>query len=99
MTASTTFSKPLVVLQKGDGKIDDSCLFLNSGMNALIWGRTRGLPAHHHQYPIDYVHQIPTTDMVLRPSTTSPRRTYMWYMGAPVFRFGVAHPNLRVFTL
>ncbi|PCH44282.1 glycoside hydrolase family 3 protein [Wolfiporia cocos MD-104 SS10] len=40
------------------------------------------------QYPIDYVYQIPMTDMALRPSATSPGRTYMWYTGTPVFPFG-----------
>ncbi|KZT10041.1 glycoside hydrolase family 3 protein [Laetiporus sulphureus 93-53] len=40
------------------------------------------------QYPIGYVYQIPMTDMSLRPSATSPGRTYMWYTGTPVFPFG-----------
>ncbi|KAJ8514475.1 hypothetical protein ONZ45_g7995 [Pleurotus djamor] len=40
------------------------------------------------QYPADYVNQIAMTDMSLRPSNTSPGRTYQWYTGVPVFEFG-----------
>lgn len=40
------------------------------------------------QYPADYVSEIPMTDMNLRPSTTSPGRTYKWYDGTPVYPFG-----------
>ncbi|KAJ4489885.1 glycoside hydrolase family 3 protein [Lentinula aciculospora] len=40
------------------------------------------------QYPADYVNQIPMTDMTLRPSSTSPGRTYKWYTGEVVFPFG-----------
>lgn len=30
-------------------------------------------------YPGNYVNQVPMTDMSLRPSSTNPGRTYMWY--------------------
>ncbi|KAH9924718.1 beta-xylosidase [Fomitopsis serialis] len=40
------------------------------------------------QYPLEYVNQVPMTDMSLRPSATNPGRTYMWYTGTPVFEFG-----------
>ena len=40
------------------------------------------------QYPADYVYEIPMTDMNLRPSATSPGRTYKWYDGTPVYPFG-----------
>ncbi|THV04770.1 beta-xylosidase [Dendrothele bispora CBS 962.96] len=39
------------------------------------------------QYPADYVNQIPMTDMSLRPSDSSPGRTYKWF-SSPVFEFG-----------
>ncbi|KAJ7590919.1 glycoside hydrolase family 3 protein [Mycena floridula] len=38
-------------------------------------------------YPADYVN-LPMTDMNLRPSSSSPGRTYQWYTGTPVFEFG-----------
>ena len=40
------------------------------------------------QYPAAYVDAIPMTDMALRPSSSSPGRTYKWYTGTPVFEFG-----------
>ncbi|KAJ3753674.1 glycoside hydrolase family 3 protein [Lentinula raphanica] len=40
------------------------------------------------QYPANYVNEIPMTDMTLRPSSTSPGRTYKWYTGEAVFPFG-----------
>ncbi|KZT65756.1 glycoside hydrolase family 3 protein [Daedalea quercina L-15889] len=40
------------------------------------------------QYPSAYVDEVAMTDMSLRPSATSPGRTYMWYTGTPVFEFG-----------
>jgi len=40
------------------------------------------------QYPAIYTSQVPMTDMALRPSSTSPGRTYKWYTGKPVFPFG-----------
>lgn len=40
------------------------------------------------QYPGNYVNEIPMTDMNLRPSSTSPGRTYKWFTGKPVFPFG-----------
>ncbi|GME36675.1 glycoside hydrolase family 3 protein [Neofusicoccum parvum] len=40
------------------------------------------------QYPAEYVHQVPMTDMSLRPSASSPGRTYKWYTGTPVYPFG-----------
>jgi len=40
------------------------------------------------QYPAEYVSQVPMTDMSLRPSSSSPGRTYQWYTGTPVFEFG-----------
>ena len=40
------------------------------------------------QYPASYVDEVAMTDMTLRPSSSSPGRTYKWYTGAPVFSFG-----------
>ncbi|KAG2118306.1 glycoside hydrolase family 3 protein [Suillus clintonianus] len=40
------------------------------------------------QYPESYVNEIPMTDMNLRPNSTSPGRTYIWYTGMPVYEFG-----------
>lgn len=40
------------------------------------------------QYPADYIHQVPMTDMNLRPGANNPGRTYQWYNGTPVFDFG-----------
>jgi beta-D-xylosidase 4 len=40
------------------------------------------------QYPADYVNQVPMTDMSLRPSATSPGRTYKWYTGNATYPFG-----------
>lgn len=40
------------------------------------------------QYPSHYIRDIPMTDMSLRPSSTSPGRTYKWYEGTPIFEFG-----------
>jgi beta-D-xylosidase 4 len=40
------------------------------------------------QYPASYTDEVPMTDMTVRPSSTSPGRTYMWYQGTPVFEFG-----------
>lgn len=40
------------------------------------------------QYPADYVNEVAMTDMSLRPNTSNPGRTYMWYSGTPVFEFG-----------
>lgn len=40
------------------------------------------------QYPADYINEVPMTDMTLRPSSTNPGRTYVWYQGTPVFEFG-----------
>ena len=40
------------------------------------------------QYPAIYPTQIPMTDMNLRPSATSPGRTYKWYTGTPIYEFG-----------
>jgi len=40
------------------------------------------------QYPANYVNEIPMTDMNVRPSSTSPGRTYKWFTGTPVFPFG-----------
>ena len=40
------------------------------------------------QYPADYISQIPMTDMSLRPSNSSPGRTYKWYTGEPIYEFG-----------
>lgn len=39
------------------------------------------------QYPANYTSQIPMTDMNLRPSPTSPGRTYRWYP-TPIKPFG-----------
>ncbi|KAF5386307.1 hypothetical protein D9757_008583 [Collybiopsis confluens] len=40
------------------------------------------------QYAADYVNQVQMTDMTLRPSSTSPGRTYKWYTGEAVYPFG-----------
>jgi beta-D-xylosidase 4 len=40
------------------------------------------------QYPAEYVDQVPMTDMNLRPSSSSPGRTYKWYTGSAVYEFG-----------
>ncbi|KAF9068366.1 beta-xylosidase [Rhodocollybia butyracea] len=40
------------------------------------------------QYAANYVNEIPMTNMNLRPSSSSPGRTYKWFTGAPVFPFG-----------
>lgn len=41
------------------------------------------------QYPADYVHEVPMTDMDLRPSADNPGRTYRWYDNAVIpFGFG-----------
>jgi beta-D-xylosidase 4 len=40
------------------------------------------------QYPGNYINEIPMTNMALRPSSTSPGRTYKWFTGEPVFPFG-----------
>jgi len=39
------------------------------------------------QYPANYTSLIPMTEMALRPSATSPGRTYRWYPN-PIFPFG-----------
>ncbi|KZW02642.1 glycoside hydrolase family 3 protein [Exidia glandulosa HHB12029] len=39
------------------------------------------------QYPADFI-SVPMTDMTLRPSNSSPGRTYKWFTGEPVFEFG-----------
>lgn len=39
-------------------------------------------------YPGDYVNQVSMFDMSMRPSSTSPGRTYKFYTGQPVFEFG-----------
>lgn len=48
------------------------------------------------QYPADYVHQVPMTDMALRPNDTSgnPGRTYRWYSNATIeFGYGLHYTN------
>ncbi|KAJ3563996.1 hypothetical protein NP233_g8584 [Leucocoprinus birnbaumii] len=40
------------------------------------------------QYPATYTKQTSMTDMSLRPSASSPGRTYKWYSGKPVVEFG-----------
>jgi beta-D-xylosidase 4 len=40
------------------------------------------------QYPSEYIHQVPMTDMSLRPGTNNPGRTYKWYTGCPIYEFG-----------
>ncbi|EJD55091.1 beta-xylosidase [Auricularia subglabra TFB-10046 SS5] len=39
------------------------------------------------QYPEDYI-SLPMTDMNVRPSNSSPGRTYKWFTGEPIFEFG-----------
>lgn len=40
------------------------------------------------QYPAAYTSEVSMFDMTLRPSLTSPGRTYKWYTGIPVLSFG-----------
>lgn len=40
------------------------------------------------QYPASYIHEVPMTDMSLRPGPNNPGRTYKWYNGTAVFEFG-----------
>jgi beta-D-xylosidase 4 len=40
------------------------------------------------QYPVNFVNKVRMTDMSLRPTSTSPGRTYKWYTGKPVLEFG-----------
>ncbi|KAG6919306.1 hypothetical protein DXG01_007439 [Tephrocybe rancida] len=40
------------------------------------------------QYPASYTTQVKLQDMTLKPSSTSPGRTYKWYTGTPVYEFG-----------
>jgi hypothetical protein len=39
-------------------------------------------------YPASYVNEVSMFDMRMRPSSTSPGRTYKFYTGQPVFEFG-----------
>ncbi len=39
-------------------------------------------------YPASYVDQVSMLDMSMRPSSTSPGRTYKFYTGQPAFEFG-----------
>jgi beta-D-xylosidase 4 len=40
------------------------------------------------QYPASYIHEVPMSDMSLRPGPNNPGRTYKWYNGTAVFEFG-----------
>ena len=40
------------------------------------------------QYPSQYVHDVPMTDMAIRPDENNPGRTYKYYTGTPVYEFG-----------
>lgn len=40
------------------------------------------------QYPAPYIDEVPPTDMTLRPSSTNPGRTHIWYSKDPVVPFG-----------
>ena len=40
------------------------------------------------QYPSKYIHDIPMTNMSIRPGENNPGRTYKWYTGTPVYEFG-----------
>jgi beta-D-xylosidase 4 len=40
------------------------------------------------QYPASYIHEVPMTDMSLRPGATSTGRTYKWYNGTAIYEFG-----------
>ncbi|KAL7620666.1 hypothetical protein AAE478_009661 [Parahypoxylon ruwenzoriense] len=47
-------------------------------------------------YPAEYVDQVPMTDMSLRPSGTSPGRTYKWYDKAVLpFGFGLHYTTFK----
>lgn len=51
------------------------------------------------QYPADYIHQVPMTDMNLRPNATSgnPGRTYKWFGDAvQPFGYGLHYTNFSV---
>ncbi|KAF9262901.1 beta-xylosidase [Marasmius fiardii PR-910] len=51
------------------------------------------------QYPAAYINQVAFTDMSLRPSSSSPGRTYKWYTGNAVFEFGFGlHYTTFAFT-
>ncbi|KAF2397345.1 glycoside hydrolase [Trichodelitschia bisporula] len=76
--------KPLIVVQMDGGP---EILNILTGHSAPA-GR---LPVT--QYPAAYVQQLPMTDMSLRPSGSSPGRTYKWYTGTPVFEFGLHYTN------
>jgi len=46
------------------------------------------------QYPADYVNQVTAVDQSLRPSNSSPGRTYKWYDGAVLpFGYGLHYTN------
>ncbi|KAH8705307.1 hypothetical protein BGW36DRAFT_413301 [Talaromyces proteolyticus] len=49
------------------------------------------------QYPASYVDQVPMTDMGLRPSPSSPGRTYRWYENAVLpFGFGLHYTTFDI---
>jgi len=50
------------------------------------------------QYPADYINEVLMTNMALRPSSSSPGRTYKWYTGTPVFEFraGLHYTNFSL---
>ncbi|KAG2104344.1 glycoside hydrolase family 3 protein [Suillus discolor] len=86
--------KPLVVVQFGGGQLDDSILKGNASSGGkAVFDTLSGkvAPAGRlpiTQYPASYVNEIPMTNMNLRPNSTSPGRTYIWYTGTPVYEFG-----------
>ncbi|KAH7099626.1 beta-xylosidase [Auriculariales sp. MPI-PUGE-AT-0066] len=97
--------KPVVVVEFGAGKVDDSEIKANDKVNALLWvgypsqtGGTaianvitgKAAPAGRlstTQYPASFT-ELAMTDMNLRPTDSSPGRTYKWYTGTPVYEFG-----------
>lgn len=49
------------------------------------------------QYPADYVHAVPMTDMSLRPGENNPGRTYRWFKDAVLpFGFGLHYTTFEV---
>lgn len=49
------------------------------------------------QYPVNYVDEVPMTDMSLRPSKSNPGRTYRWYDNAVLeFGYGLHYTNFSL---
>lgn len=44
--------------------------------------------ARYTIYPDSYINSVKMSDMSMRPSSSSPGRSYKWYTGTPVYPFG-----------